>query len=164
MTTVILKGVLKSKIQWVTANWDRMIRAHRDEVPDIETFTTGTFNIALLDPSVWNPPNDEVHRRNSHEKGLRLGCNFESGADFLRCGNYIHPQISVTSINGLPLAGRVYYPGIDETKLQAEGLPEPIDRQWLEILSKDNLRRRLNMSDLASDHPCEVVLSITAAE
>ena len=156
-----LRGVLRSEEKWVTANWDRMIRAHREELPEFESLAPGTFNVFLVDPVVWNPPDDEFHRRQSYEKGLRFGDAIEAGADFLKCGNYVHPQIHVTSINGLPIAGRAYYGGSAEYPIPVEGLPAPMDRSKIEIMSKEHLRSRLKMTDLGSEHPCEVVLTIT---
>src|ERR1700716_3002627 len=100
-----LRGrVRKGQKAWVSTNWQRILRAHREEVPDLQEFVPGSFNIDLTDPPIWRPPNEGFFYTRSRERGLWLGRTLRAeeaeaaGSDFLACGNFIHPQIRVVSL------------------------------------------------------------------
>jgi hypothetical protein len=59
MTEERLKGnVREGGTGWVTREWPRILRAHAEELPDIEQYWRGSFNIDLTDPPIWRPPNE----------------------------------------------------------------------------------------------------------
>ena len=69
-----LRGrVRKGQTAWVSTNWQRNLRAHREEAPDLREFVPGSFNIDLTDPPIWRPPNEGFFYTRSRERGLWLG-------------------------------------------------------------------------------------------
>lgn len=161
LSTITLRGEVISGQSWATlhGNWPRMCRAHEDELSDIWEYFEGTLNIALTDPRTWSPPRDDELRTKAREKGLQFGNDNDRGADFLRFGNYIHPDLEVTTIDGISVSGRVYYAG-SLRGFTDDGRPLPIVRDRVEILSRDHLRDRLDMKDTNSRYPVSVVIKL----
>ncbi len=154
--TVELRGVVKAGIGWSTKHgaWERMIVAHEYELPNIAEYEPGTFNIVLIEPTEWRPPDDEYHRLQARAKGEELDINF------LVCGNYVHPTVRVVSLNAQSVSGRVYYPGTSNWHFDDTGTPLPVDRCRIEVLSKDILRVKLGMENPDKEYPVTVSLEI----
>ena len=129
-----------NKIHAGILNWKRMLIAHWDECPEIEIFAQGTFNVQLVDPSFWIPPHDTSCRINARSRGIMRGRIPETGADFLYCGNYIHPTARVISINGVAVEGRLYYPGVSEEYWPSDQAPKPPSGTRIEIISPVRIR------------------------
>lgn len=93
----------------------------------------------------------------AHQDGVDRelsGEGADKGTDFLKCGNYIHPQIAVTEINGIPITGKLYFPA---------GHKHPCaSRPRIEIVSKDHIRTRLGIGK-DEEVPVTVVLDISEA-
>ena len=133
--STILYGTAQRGQGWVSINWDRMKIAH---APELDGCLEGTFNVVL--PTGWKPPDDDKYSQQANQLGNEMeksGKGEKDGTDFLKCGNYIHPKIRVTKINGVAIDGRVYYPAGFKDK----GHP----RTSLEILSKTKIREALGI-------------------
>jgi hypothetical protein len=156
-----IDGLVKSGEGWATIyeNWPRMVLAHQDELPDISDFVPGTFNVLLANSAQWVPPDDVQHRLRSRAKGIRLNRDVRVGGDFLFFGNYIHPSIRVVEINGIAVDGLVYYAGCAKGFTES-GVPLPVGRPRIEIISKTKLRDLLGMQDTGASYPVKVVISI----
>jgi len=124
-----------------------VVIAHLQEVPDIHTYVPGTFNVDLVDPRTWQPPDDEELRLRARRSGEALSRQYDLGGDFLFNGNYVHPKIKVASINGNLIDGRVYYPGTEHWQFDKDGKVAPTVRTRIEILSKQHIRTVLKMED-----------------
>ena len=166
MATITLRGTVKKGCGWATrhGNWQRMLVAHKDELPDIEDYVEGTFNIHLTDPPEWRPPDDEQLRLAARKRGHRVGGdkNIPAGGDFLLCGNYVHPRLKVIALNGRAVEGRIYYAGIKPAEWPWGDfrLPQPTPRRRVEVLSKVNLRRLLGLLDEDKKYDVSVTIEI----
>lgn len=164
-----LQGVVRPGIGWFRdrhngkENWERVIIAHKDECPEIETFFKGSLNVHLIDPPTWIPPSDESHRLNARRRGIAGNRAWATGCDFLFNGNYIHPTIRVKSINGIPIVGYLYFPGVDENIWPLGHVPKPRAVRRIEILSTEHIRDRL-MFENNADQRVIVVLNLDAEE
>jgi hypothetical protein len=163
-----LKGNVRDEgIGWVPAQCPRILRAHAEELPDIEQYCRGSFNIDLTYPLVWRPRNEGFFYARSRDRGLWLAKSlsaaeaFAIGSDFLACGNFIHPQIRVVCLNGRPIEGRLYFAGVGEEIWQRRTLPWPLSRRHtgIEIISKHHLRSALGF-DSNANGAVEVELEI----
>lgn len=165
MSTEMFRGKVVSGIQWATThgNWERMVCAHEDELSEIHEFEPGTLNVDLVIPEEWHPPRDEELRLAARRKGVQLGDQYKKGADFLKCGNYVHPDLIVIEINGKSLEGFIYYAGSPHS-FDANGEPRQIQRRRLEILSKENLRERLGLTDVTHKTDVEVMIRVRSTE
>ena len=148
MSLKIFRGVVSRGVGWATIhkNWDRLVNAHCDELPDIGQYVPGSLNIILTDPPAWQPPRDDELRGIARRKGVKLKLEYSLGGDFLYFGNYVHPDLRVIRINGIAVDGVLYYAG-SQTAFGSDGLPQPIARDRIEILSKARLRKLLGMED-----------------
>ena len=147
MPDVSLSGTHNHKSTWSTlifsgglTNWQRMVNAHGTlfgDLPNISGFIQGTYNVILDTP--WAPPDDDMGRTNAHNVGVTNSGQINNGADFLEKGNYVHPDINILSINGILVqAGKLYYAG-SPTSFSTPGIPGTITRNYLEILSTEDL-------------------------
>lgn len=146
-TDVSLSGTHNHKSTWSTlvfsgglTNWQRMVNAHGTlfgDLPSISEFVQGTYNVIL--DSTWTPPDDDKYRTNAYNVGVANSGGINNGTDFLEKGNYVHPDITILSINGFPvLVGKLYYAG-SPTSFSTPGVPGAITRNYLEILSTQDL-------------------------
>ncbi len=138
-TTVV--GIIGTGINWSTNNWQDMRKAHS---PELEGYVPGTLNINL--GRDFPPPDDEAHSLNANRQGLARDIGF------LRTGNYIHPAMTVVSINGHLVDGRVYYPG----GVRQDKFIWP-SRNRLEVLARVRIREALGLRD---GDKVEVMLTI----
>lgn len=120
--------------------WKILSLAHADEIPDLMEYHPGSLNVTLDEP--WCAPDDASFRRISHDRGMRLSRDPSVGADFLANGNYIHPYLTVTSINGRAVEGRLYFPGISPARWEGDSSvwQRPVIVGRIEILSRTALR------------------------
>jgi hypothetical protein len=166
MKRLTFSGQLTSGMQWMTgkeSKWEAVCNAHRGELPDIHQYVPGTFNVELREPASWRPPLDEYFRLQARRRGLEVGKgNCQQGADFLFCGNYIHPLLRVVLINQHPVDGRIYYPGTSSWTFDDDGMPNPLTdkRTRLEVISKSRLRPLLQMDDTNRRHEIQIVLEV----
>jgi hypothetical protein len=161
MEIMRLRGRVSRGIGWAGREWDRVVEAHRDEVPDLGAYRRGTLNVVLVEP--WCLPGDEAFRRRAHERGLGLGEEPSVGADFLACGNYIHPDIRVRSIGGKEVEGRLYVPGIpkDRWRDDTSAWEGPREVRRIEVISKAHLRTILG---LGPDEEAEVEVELVVSD
>jgi CTP-dependent riboflavin kinase len=144
VTVVTLKGRVRKGEGWVKNNWNRMVVAHGDELPEIDGYHPGTLNVQL--DELWSPPGHREHHLASHRRGVEQRCLPQTGADFLAAGNYIHPTAVVRSINGISVDGRLYFPGNAQIAGKGEGANiKPTDR--IEIISPAHIRSLLGISE-----------------
>lgn len=164
-----LKGrVREGSTGWTSREWRRILLAHAEELPEITQFHSGTFNIHLTDPTVWRPPNEGYFYARSRDRGLWLAKSLsheqatERGSDFLANGNFIHPQIRVVRVNGLPIEGRLYFAGIGQADWRRRAKPWPLSRWYtgVEIIARQRLRTVLSLDPHASGVEVEVALEI----
>jgi hypothetical protein len=159
VSAVTLKGRVKKGCTWASQrhNWSCVIAAHRLELPEIVDYFPGTLNVVLH--VRWSPPGDELHRRASHERGMLLRREHAPEANILANGNYLHPSARVRSIKGIEVDGRLYFPGIPDTRWKNDEnvwkTIAPVDR--IEIISKTQLRKLLGISP---DEECDVEVVI----
>lgn len=138
-------------------NWDRLIEGFRYALPEIADYVRGTFNVHLW--TAWLPPGEDHHRAKAHERGMQLGERPEIGADLLRNGNYIHPDILVLSINGLPVdGGRLLFPC--RPWPAGESMPFVGSRSRIEIISRTAIRELLGIGPRDEGLDVEVKLQI----
>lgn len=134
-TRLSLHGTIKSDQGWVTTNWPRVLRAH---APTLDGFIPGTLNVQL--ESIWVPPNDLEYFERARALGRerrQQGQTADDGVDFLECGNYIHPDITVVVIAGVAVHGLPYYAGSNTDQKPT--------RNRLEFFSKEFIRGKLNL-------------------
>jgi hypothetical protein len=156
VATITIKGVYHHPSQpgWPTANWSRMIQAHKyvlADCTDIDTFFPGTFNVLISQVAgtaaqFWRPPLDEKWRLNAVVMGLMWKENYQIGADFLAHGNYVHPTARVTKVNNKKITGYLYCAGVPVTPNLTVPL-NPVDRPELEIMSNAEIRALLKAKD-----------------
>lgn len=158
MTIIRLRGRARKGISWASENWSRVVIAHRTDVPDLHDYYPGTFNIQLHES--WYPPADERFRKKSHERGIELGERADLGADFLANGNYIHPLIHVRTINGVPVDGLLYFPGVRKDRWRDDPLfwERPRAKSRIEVISKMMIRQVLGL-DPGSEHEVEAEMA-----
>lgn len=128
-----------------------MLLAHS---PELDGYARGTLNVELSVP--WSPPNDVGYSMQAHQDGVDRelsGEGADKGTDFLKCGNYIHPHIAVTELNGIPITGKLYFPA---------GHKHPCaSRPRIEIVSKEYIRTRLG---IGKDEEVPVIVVLAVAE
>jgi len=104
----------------------------------------GTFNVQIQSvdgttTSTWVPPNDDTYRTAAYNAGVALGGGFATGADFLLKGNYVHPSVHVTTVNGTTITdGQLYYAGSDNS-FSSPPTAGSIVRDSLEIMAVDDI-------------------------
>ncbi len=94
-----------SGVGWSTIhkNWPRLVKAHAVDILGLEAFPPGSLNVQLDEE--WTPPRDLELIIAGHNRGPCLGDDNSAGADFLRNGNYVHPDLRVVEINGVTISG-----------------------------------------------------------
>lgn len=158
-----LAGYVKNGEGWSSRNaadannWDRLIKGFAYALPEISDYVRGTFNVQLQ--TAWIPPDEDQHRAKAHERGMQLGARPEIGADLLRNGNYIHPDILVLSINGQSLdGGRLFF--ACPTWPVGQGMPFIASRPRIEIISRTAIRSLLGIGPRDEGLDVEVKLRI----
>lgn len=99
--------------------------------------------------SEWFPPSDDTYRQEAHDVGDARGNQESDGSNFLFRGNYIHPDVTVVTINDTSIPnGQLYYAGSNDSFTTGSPLePGAISRHSLEILSSDDLAALLGVSE-----------------
>lgn len=128
-TTVELGQIVDNRQRWENAHI-----AYGD-LPNAHMYQHISFNFSLM--GVIAPPNDDTHRTNAHNFANRS--DITNGGDFLWRGNYVHPTMTVVSINGsLPPGTYNFYFAGNPTSFDG-GPPGTIVRNWIELVTTAKL-------------------------
>ena len=149
MPTITVTGTYYHRAAWVENNWSRMATAHGS----LGGWIDGTFNVQIVTiegsaADNWQPINDNNYRVTSFLAGQAGSFNYSTGADFLGKGNYIHPLVTVVSINATNITnGTLYYAGsAGSFPTQDQNVPGSIDRHSLEILADEDISALLGLT------------------
>ena len=152
MSTITFTGTYYHRQAWVQNNWARMASAHGAAL--LSSWTHGTLNVQIatinsLSNTSWPPANDNNYRVISFLAGQAGGFAYSSGSDFLGKGNYIHPLVTITSVDGTNLTnGKLYYAGSPGSfPTQNQNQPGIITRDSLEICADENISTLLGLVD-----------------
>lgn len=134
-----ITGTYTSKADsWIPDNWTRITIAH----PELTGYWDGSMQFEI--GNQLTPANDTTHRINAHNDGLSR--DFSDGSDFLWHGNYVHPDYTVCSINGVSIPdGILYYAG-SPSSFSSPPTPGSILRNFLEVMSTADIASLVGIS------------------
>jgi hypothetical protein len=103
---------------YVHQNWPTICSHHEGELPHIRQFAVGTFNLLLLEPTIYTPPHDREFKEAAKQRG-QIG------------GNHISPLAKVIELNGKAIEAWFYRGGHQDCTI--------------ELLSRDTLKEFLGV-------------------